>query len=128
MVVGTIHLGKGYAKLEYDTSKDTLTIYYYDPTSATYVAKVTIKLSTGDITIGGNLTVTQKGVNVTVASGSTSLAITLPKSEPDTSYGVIVTPQWNTTVWITNKTTTGFTINFGTAPSTNSALDWFVYR
>jgi len=128
MTKGIYHLGKGYAKLEYDTSQDTLTIYYYDPSSATYVPKVTVKLSTGDVTISGKLTVAQKGVNVSVSASATSLAVTLPKAESDTNYGVLVVPQWNTTVWITNKTTTGFTINFGTAPSSNSALDWFVFR
>ena len=46
-------------------------------------------------------------------------------AQPDAVY---VTPQWNTTVWITGKTTTGFTINFGTAaPTGGSALDWVIF-
>lgn len=48
--------------------------------------------------------------------------------EPDTNYAVIVTPAWNTTVWVTNKATSGFTVNFGTAPGSNSTLDWFIVR
>jgi len=55
MVVGTIHLGKGYAKLEYDTSIDALTIYFYDPSVGNYVTKIRIKLSTGDILAIGKL-------------------------------------------------------------------------
>lgn len=48
--------------------------------------------------------------------------------EPDASYGVEVTPQWNTTAWVTAKATTGFRINFGTAPGVDSAVDWFLVR
>jgi len=55
MTIGTYHLGKGYAKLEYDTSLDILTIYYYDPSSASYVSKVRVKLSTGDILLLGKI-------------------------------------------------------------------------
>ncbi len=83
---------------------------------------------TRGINTPGTIRVQQKGVNIKVPAGSTSLQVTLPVPEPDTNYGVLVVPQWNTTVWVTNKTTTGFTINFGTAPTTDNALDWFVYR
>jgi hypothetical protein len=77
----------------------------------------------------GRLFIKQKGVNVAVSEGSTSLTVTLPVTEPNTSYGVLVIPQWNTNVWVTNKTTTSFTINFGTAaPTGGSYIDWFVYR
>lgn len=77
----------------------------------------------------GRLYLRQKGVSVAVSEGSTSINITLPVSEEDTNYGVLVTPYWNTSVWITNKTTSGFTVNFGTAaPTGGSYIDWFVYR
>jgi len=69
-----------------------------------------------------------KGNNVAVAAGATSLAVTLSLTLPTTNYAVYVTPQWNTSVWITGKTTTGFTINFGTAaPTGGSALDWVIF-
>ena len=69
-----------------------------------------------------------KGNNVAVAAAATSLAVTLPVTLPNTNYAVYVTPQWNTSVWVTGKTTTGFTINFGTAaPTGGSALDWVVF-
>lgn len=48
--------------------------------------------------------------------------------EPDAHYAVIVTPAWNTTVWVTDKATTGFTVHFGTAPSSDSSFDWFIVR
>ena len=69
-----------------------------------------------------------RGNNIAVAAGATSLAVSLPVTLPNTNYAVYVTPQWNTSVWITGKTTTGFTINFGTAaPTGGSALDWVIF-
>jgi len=78
--------------------------------------------------INANVQNTLKGNNVSVAAGATSLAVSLPLTLPNTNYAVYVTPQWNTSVWITGKTTTGFTINFGTAaPTGGSALDWVIF-
>ena len=69
-----------------------------------------------------------KGNNVAVAAGATSLAVSLSLTLPNTNYAVYVTPQWNTSVWITGKTTTGFTINFGTAaPTGGSYVDWVIF-
>jgi len=69
-----------------------------------------------------------KGNNVAVAAGATSLAVSLSKTLSNTNYAVYVTPQWNTSVWITGKTTTGFTINFGTAaPTGGSYVDWVMF-
>ena len=77
---------------------------------------------------GANLQNWFKGNNVAVAAGATSLAVTLSQTLPSTNYAVYVTPQWNTTVWITGKTTTGFTINFGTAaPTGGSYVDWVIF-
>jgi len=68
-----------------------------------------------------------KGNNVAVAAGATSLAVTLPVTL-NIGYAVYVTPQWNTSVWVTGKTTTGFTINFGTAaPTGGSYVDWVIF-
>lgn len=67
------------------------------------------------------------GIGVAVSSGSASLAIS-GLSQADIQYLVTVVPSWNTTYWITGKTTTGFTINFGTAPSTISTIDWRLMR
>lgn len=48
--------------------------------------------------------------------------------ETDANYGVIVTPSWGTTAWVTNKATSGFTINFGTAAPANATVDWILMR
>lgn len=46
----------------------------------------------------------------------------------DTAYSVTVVPYWETTFWITAKTSTGFTVNFGTAPPSASSVDWTLVR
>jgi hypothetical protein len=77
---------------------------------------------------GVNISNTFKGNNVAVAAGATSLAVTLSQNLNTTNYSVYVTPQWNTSVWITGKTSTGFTINFGTAaPTGGSYVDWVIF-
>jgi hypothetical protein len=48
--------------------------------------------------------------------------------EPDANYQVWLTPTWNTTWWITNVATTGFTANFGIAPGSNSNFGWLIVR
>lgn len=69
------------------------------------------------------------GVNIAVAPAATSLAITFARAESDTNYGVIVTPGWGTTIYVTDKATTGFTANFGTgAPGGGGTIDWATHR
>jgi hypothetical protein len=49
--------------------------------------------------------------------------------EPDANYAIMVTPHWNAgAVWVTNKATTGFTINFQSGPSGDNTVDWFMVR
>lgn len=48
--------------------------------------------------------------------------------EPDAGYAVMVTPNWNTTCFVTDKATTGFMIHFGTAAPTGAMVDWFLIR
>ncbi len=66
--------------------------------------------------------------NVAVAKAATSLAVTLSPAEPDTSYEIGTTLAFNSTAFYSAKATTGFTINFGTAPAAASTLDWTVDR
>jgi hypothetical protein len=47
---------------------------------------------------------------------------------PEANYAVIVMPNWDASAWMTNKTTTGFTIHFGTAVPANATVDWFIVR
>lgn len=49
--------------------------------------------------------------------------------EDDANYQIIATPSWPTTVHVTNKATTGFTLNFGTAaPDGNQTVAWLMFR
>ncbi len=61
-----------------------------------------------------------------VGSGVTSVAVTIP-AQSTTTYLVHATPGYATTVHVTSKTTTGFTLVFGTGgPSGGSTCDWMV--
>ncbi|RLI46888.1 hypothetical protein DRO69_02175 [Candidatus Bathyarchaeota archaeon] len=41
-------------------------------------------------------------------------------------YKVLALPEWDTTVYVTNKSTSGFTLNFGSPPTTDSKVYWLV--
>lgn len=76
-----------------------------------------------------HFTVSGTGVNIPVSAAATSLAVAFAREEPDTDYGVLITPSWGTTHYVTNKSTTGFTANFGTgAPGGGGILDWSTHR
>jgi hypothetical protein len=71
------------------------------------------------------------GVNVAVVAAAVVKAIAFAdgKNEPDVNYAVLAAPSWNTTVWVTAKATTGFTLNFGTAaPGGGGFVDYSVIR
>jgi hypothetical protein len=63
---------------------------------------------------------------VNVSAGSTYVDV--PDADTDANYTVLVEVSWNTTVYITNKGSGGFRINFGTAPSSNQAVTWVKVR
>lgn len=67
-------------------------------------------------------------VQLAVTLAATTTAVTFARTEPDTSYGVQATPSWGTTVWVTNRTTTGFTLNFGTGAPANAVVDVLTFR
>ena len=67
-------------------------------------------------------------VNVSVPTSATSIGITFLRPEPDTSYGVTVTPSWPTTVSVSVKVVSGCTISFGTAAPANSRIDYTIFR
>lgn len=67
-------------------------------------------------------------IAVAVTAAATSVAVTFPRSEVDTNFGVVATPNWGTTVWVTNKSTTGCTVNFGTAAPANATVDLITFR
>jgi len=96
-----------------------------------YVNAFLVNVDAGQVPniTGANVQNYFKGTNISVAAGATSLAVSLPFAlSSNVYYAVYVTPQWNTSVWITGKTTTGFTINFGTAaPTGGSYVDWVIF-
>jgi Pectate lyase superfamily protein len=50
------------------------------------------------------------------------------RREPDPFFAVLVTPNWQTTVWVTNKASTGFTLNFDTAAPADAKVDYLIVR
>ncbi|MCS7366457.1 MAG: hypothetical protein NDF52_01060 [archaeon YNP-WB-062] len=65
---------------------------------------------------------------VSVSAGSTSVTISYPLYVGDPStYAIIVTPSWNTAVWVT-KDTSSATVYFSNAPTTDATLDWVVIK
>jgi hypothetical protein len=60
--------------------------------------------------------------NTSIGGGATTYTVT-GLTMPDTNYAVNVSPSWNTSWWITSKTATGCTVNFGTAPVSASPCD-----
>ncbi len=74
-----------------------------------------------------NLPETQNnGKNQYVGSGVTTVNQTIFLPEPDTNYIAVVIPYWNTTYWISGKSTNQFTINFGTGPTGASGYDFYL--
>ena len=64
---------------------------------------------------------------VTVSAGATYIDV--PDADTDNNYTVLAEVSWNTTVWITNKASGGFRINFGTAaPSGGGTVRWVKVR
>jgi hypothetical protein len=68
-------------------------------------------------------------VQLPVPLNATSLAVAANVPEQtDANYGVQATPNWNTAVWITSKTKTGYTVNFGTMAPANAVIDCLTFR
>ena len=58
-------------------------------------------------------------------TGSNTVPVTLPVALPDTNYTVGLSGSASETVWVSNKTTSGFTLNSSNATST-ATVDWLV--
>jgi len=64
---------------------------------------------------------------VTVPAGAAYVDV--PDADVDSNYTVLVEVSWSTTVWVSNKTSGGFRINFGTAaPSGGRTVRWVKVR
>lgn len=64
--------------------------------------------------------------SVSVSSGSSYVDVS--DSDDDSDYTVLVEVSWNTTVYVSNKTASGFRINFGTAPTSSKTVRWVKVR
>ena len=69
---------------------------------------------------------TQKGT-ATFGGSGTTIAVTLPVVMPDINYRVAATPDRNEVIWVTGKTTTGFTLNSSKANSV-AVVEWVLMR
>lgn len=75
------------------------------------------------------LTAAGNRLGVVVAPGATTVSVTWERVEPTTQYGVTALPNWNTTVYLTARSTTGITLTFGTAaPGGGGAVDIVTFR
>jgi hypothetical protein len=72
-------------------------------------------------------TLTQQNGTATIASTSTSTAVTLAAPMPDANYRVSLSASAGELVWVTGKTTTGFTLNRATAGAALN-IDWLAAR
>lgn len=51
------------------------------------------------------------------------------RHEDDANYQIVVQPSWHTTTIVTNKATSGFTIEFGTPPpDAEQSVTWLLFR
>lgn len=67
-------------------------------------------------------------VNRPMITGAVAWAYNFVTPEPDASYGVAITPSWNTVVWVNNKTAAGFQANFSVAAPAGGSIDVVMFR
>jgi hypothetical protein len=65
--------------------------------------------------------------NVAVPAAAATKAIAFTTARADANFGVTVSPNWNTNLWITNKTVNGFTVNFSVFAPAAAVIDWRAY-
>jgi len=61
-----------------------------------------------------------------VSSGASYVDVV--DADDDASYGVLVEVGWDTTVYISNKTASGFRVNFGTPAPADTSIWWVKVR
>lgn len=85
----------------------------------------------GSTTLNGGylaLSANTRGAVKPVTAGDTSLTYVHNSPYPNTTYGVLCTPNWDTTCWVSARSTTSFTLSFGTAAPADATVDWIVVR
>jgi hypothetical protein len=68
------------------------------------------------------------GINAAVITGASSTTITFGVAQPDTSYGLLVLPSWNTSYWYSGKAVGSVIVNWGTIAPVGSTFDFIIYR
>ncbi|PEI73889.1 right-handed parallel beta-helix repeat-containing protein [Bacillus toyonensis] len=66
-----------------------------------------------------------------VFSGNTGVTVTLSGAltQLDTNYTPLITPEWKSgSIWISNKTSTSFSVNWDTPPSSNVNIGYLLVR
>ena len=62
-----------------------------------------------------------------VSSGDSTAVVTFGTAMPDTNYAVFGMPDWSSILYVSAKSTAGFTITYGTSPTgTGHKLAYFV--
>jgi hypothetical protein len=107
-----------------DTTTDTLTVTQL-VIDGTLTVNGSVIFNGPTLTLSSNI----RGIDQAIGNGATTATVTFGSAYPDANYSVQCSPTYNTTCYITGKTTGGFTINFGTAaPDGNQKVDWLVVR
>lgn len=67
-------------------------------------------------------------VQLAVTNGATTVTYTFPYPDADTTYGVVATPNWSTTVYCSSRSVTSLTLTFGTAAPASATVDIITFR
>jgi len=77
--------------------------------------------------LAGGVTYAPSYKGTAVFTGAETVTVAFNASEPDANYNIGLGPQANETIWVTSKTTTGFTLKSSNA-SSMAKCDWIKYR
>lgn len=80
----------------------------------------------GNFTVAGALGLTAKSSGVGVSVTYKSNQVTVSGIDAALRYAVSVSPTWNTTFWVTDKSPTHFTVHFGTPAPIDATIDWLL--
>jgi hypothetical protein len=92
---------------------------------------LTVDTTDDAVTINSNsfgLSSNVRGINVSVPASATSLSVTFGTAYSNSTYAVFCTPNFDSTCYVSNKTDSGFQLNFGTAApgGGTGTVDWLV--
>lgn len=87
-------------------------------------ALVSIPAISGTATAAKNL----RGVNATYTASAATTTVTFATAETDANYAIFIEPKWVTAHAVTSKTTSGFTVTWGTTSGSAQTFDWLLIR